>query len=403
VGVSFFIARRYLVSRKSTNVINVISGISAFGILFCTAALIVLLSAFNGLESWVVRIYNSFDPDLKVIPVNERFFKADSVRLRQIRDMDGVKELVEVLEENGLVSFQEAQYICTIRGVSKGFLNTTGLDSQMTAGRFRLERGGQPAALLGAGIAYALSANLNSINHPLDLYVPRPNMVSSLNPAEAFHHAQIFPAGFFEIQPEYDSKYLIVPIDFARELFLRENVLSHLELVLHPDANKEKIRIELADILGTNFAIKDRFEQHEVLYKIINSEKWAVFLIGLFILLVAAFNITGTLTMLIVDKTRDIGTLRCLGLSWRKIRRIFFLEGVLVSLAGLFGGILLGTLLVWLQQETGFVMINQQDAYPVEFQWNDYLMIILTVAGIGALAAWFPSSGVYRRYSLRES
>ncbi len=403
MGLIIYIARRYLFSRKSTHVINIISGISVFGILFCTAALIILLSAFNGLENWVIRLYNSVDPELKVLPVNEKFFRADQAKIERIKKLTGVNEVIEVIEENGLITYREAQFICTIKGVGEGFSRTAGLSDKMIAGRFSLERGNQPAALAGSGVAYALSANLNDINNPFELYVPRPGAGFTMNPSEAFHSAQIFPAGFFEVQPEYDSKYLIVPIDFARDLFLRNNLLSHLEIRLDADADIASLREEIHGILGVSFVIKDRFEQHEVLYKIINAEKWAVFLIGMFIVLIAAFNITGTLTMLIVDKSRDVGTLRSLGLTWSRIRKIFFTEGLLVSLSGLAGGILLGSLLVWLQQITGMIKINDYDAYPVDFQWGDYALVSITVIAIGALASWFPSSVVFRRYALRKA
>jgi lipoprotein-releasing system permease protein len=402
VGVPFYIARRYLISRKSTNVINIISGISVFGILFCTAALIVLLSAFNGLESWVIRLYNTFDPALKVSLVHGKFFEEDQSKIGQLREIKGVKQIVETVEENGLITYRDAQYICTIKGVDARFTQTTELGQKMSAGIFLLEQGGQSFALVGSGVAYALSVSLSDIHRPLELHVPRPGIVRSLNPAEAFHSAQIFPSGIFEVQPEYDSKYLIVPLEFARTLFLRDKQLSALEITLEEGADLDKVREDATRILGKKFLVRDRFQQHEVLYKIINSEKWAVFLIGIFILLIAAFNITGSLTMLIVDKTRDIKTLRSLGLPSRRIRKIFFLEGLLISLIGMAGGLLLGAALVWIQQQSGYVMINLYDAYPVQFQLNDFILVGFTVAGIGAVASWFPSAGIFRKQSARE-
>lgn len=402
MGVVSYIARRYLISRKSTNVINLISGISVFGILFCTAALIILLSAFNGLESWVVRLYNTFDPDLKVLPVQSKFFEEDSAIVAKLRSLPGVAEVVLVIEENGLVKYHDAQAICAIKGLSDEFNQNTTLKPQLISGSFGISAGSRPIAMIGSGLAYSLSLSLGNINQMLDLYVPRPGISNTLNPAEAFHSASILPTGVFEVQPDYDAKYLLVPINFARELFSREHQLSAIEIKLKQGEDLELVRRQVLALMGNSFVLKDRFEQHEVLYKIINSEKWAVFLIGIFILLIAAFNITGTLTMLIVDKTRDIGTLRSLGLSWLRIRRIFFAEGLLVSLSGLVGGIILGSFIVWIQQMTGLVMINQYDAYPVEFQLADFLLVIVTVSSIGALASWFPSAGVLRRYNLRE-
>lgn len=388
---SFYIAWRYLFSRKSTNVINVISGISVFGILFCTAALVILLSAFNGLESWVVRMYDAFDPDLKIEHISDHFFDETAFPVDRLREIKGVRQVMRVIEENGLLTYRDAQYICTIKGVSDEFLGMSGIDSMIIDGTFRLYNATNPSALVGHGVAWYLSLGLRDIEHPVDIYVPRPDASFTLNPAEAFHSAAVFPSGIFEIQPEFDTKYIIVPIAFAKDLFLRPESLSAVELQLDKKINVNDIKEEILRVAGPGFRVENRFEQHAVLYKIINSEKWGVFLIGTFILLIAVFNLTGSLTMLMVDKSKDIFTLQSLGAGAAGIRNIFFVEGLLITLIGLAAGLVTGLVVVAFQQAFGLVLINETEAYPMLVKQNDLLSICLTVLLIGAAAAWFPA------------
>lgn len=397
---SFFIAGRYLISKKSTNVINLISGISAFGVMFCSAALVILLSAFNGLENWVIELYNTFDPDLRIEHKHNRFFRESDVPLRKISSMEGVGKVIPVIEENGLVKYNDAQFICTLKGVGDGFENTTKVKNRMVGGRFSLNSGGQPSAILGSGIAYSLSLTPGNPEKFLELYVPRPNAEMSINPSEAFHNELIFPSGVFQIQPEFDNKYVLIPLAFARDLFMREEGLSSLEITIKPGVNPDKLKSTLAILVGPDFLIKNRFEQHAVLYKIINSEKWAVFLIGLFILLIAIFNITGSLTMLIVDKTADIKTLQTLGASWKTIRSIFFIEGLLISITGLFAGLILGICTVIFQRKYNLVMISETDPYPVDIHLTDILLISLTVITIATLATRIPASKILKKQRL---
>jgi len=397
-----FIALRYLFSKKSTHVINIISGISVTGILVGTCALVILLSAFNGLESWVVNLYNSFDPDIRVEAKSRKFFQETELPRTKILEISGVERVMQVIEENGLLTHRDAQYVCTIKGVSDELVKMSGLDTMMVEGDFRLNRGQIPMAVVGSGIAYALSLSLNDLESPLDIYVPKANASFSLNPAEAFHSSSIRSAGIFEVQPEFDLKYIIVPIGFARELFHRETELSSYEIQLKPDADLDQVMKSLKALTGEGFAIKNRFQQHELLYKIINAEKWGVFLILAFILLIAIFNVTGSLTMLIVDKSRDIRTLQSLGASWSVIRLIFFLEGMMISFLGMSIGIVTGLVVVYLQSKFNLVLINGEDAYPVLVKGADILYISLTVLAIGALASWLPASRTLTKRRLSQ-
>ena len=393
MNFSFFIARRYLFSKKSTNVINVISGISVTGVLVGTAALVILLSAFNGLESWVVKLYNSFDPDIKIERVDHKRFTTNEFPFEKLKKLQNVAYVLPVLEENGMLTYKEAQFICTIKGVSPQFVRMSGIDSMLSSGNFSLNLDNKPAALLGRGIAYALSFNLKNMNTTVDLYVPQPDADFSTNPAEAFKTSSILINGIFEIQPEFDTKYIIVPLDFAQELFnLPENINS-VELQFSPNTkNTDALQQDIQQILGANYVVKNRFEQHALLYKIINSEKWAVYLILSFILLIAIFNITGSLTMLIVDKSADIATLKALGAPVKTIKQIFFLEGLLISALGLVIGLIAGVLIVQAQDTFQFVLINNVDPYPVVIKSMDLFYISATVLAIGAFAAWFPAN-----------
>ena len=393
MNFSFFIARRYLFSKKSTNVINVISGISVIGVLVGTAALVILLSAFNGLESWVVKLYNSFDPDIKIERVDHKRFTAQEFPFDKLKSLQDVAYVLPVLEENGMLTYNEAQFICTIKGVAPQFVRMSGIDSMLSSGNFSLNNNNQPAALLGRGIAYALSFNLKNMNTKVDLYLPQPNADFSTNPAEAFKTGSININGIFEIQPEFDTKYIIVPIDFAQELFNLPGNFNSIELQFKPSTkNKENLQQTIQSIVGNNYVVKNRFQQHELLYKIINSEKWAVYLILSFILFIAIFNITGSLTMLIVDKSSDITTLKALGADTKTIKQIFFLEGLLISTLGLILGLFAGVIIVQAQDTFQFVLINEVDPYPVVLKTMDLIYISATVLAIGAFAAWFPAN-----------
>lgn len=370
------------------------------GVFVGTAALVVLLSAFNGLEGWVIRLYNSFDADIRIESVQGKWMENEQVPIAEIRKIDGVWRVAEVLEENCLLMYDNNQFVCTMKGVSEEFSKMTGIDTMMVAGNFKLEQRGHHQAVVGSGIAYSLSLSLNAIDKPLVLYVPKTKIGETLNPADAFYSEAIFPSGIFEIQPEFDTRYVLVPMAFARNLLHNDNRLTALEIQLKPDANPTRVAQQLKNLLGSKFSVKNRFEQHELLYKIINAEKWAVFLVLCFILLIAVFNVTGSLTMLVVEKSRDIRTLQSMGADQGLIKRIFFTEGMMITGLGMLGGLACGLLVIWLQEKFSMVLINGEDPYPVLVRWQDLLAICATVLAIGALAAWLPASRAVEKRSL---
>jgi lipoprotein-releasing system permease protein len=381
-------------------VINIISGISVLGVTVGTAALVVLLSAFNGLENWVISLYDAFDPDVKIEHRSEKFFSDQLVNTSKLQQIDGVQYVLPVIEENGLLTYGDARFICTVKGVGQSFVQMSGIDSMLVDGEMNLGKDSSSNAILGSGVAYSLSLSLKSMATPLEVYVPRPGASYTLNPAEAFSAGTLRPTGVFQIQPEVDMRYVIVPFAFASDLFDRKGKLSSLEIQIKKGSDQKEVLKQISTVLGPNFIVKDRFEQHELLYKIINAEKWAVYLILTFILIIAVFNITGSLTMLIVDKSKDIRTLESLGADQVMLRKIFFTEGLLITLIGLILGTASGLLIVFLQDQFSLVMISEYDAYPVVLKGMDLLLIAFTVLFIGAFAAWFPANSILKRYKL---
>ncbi len=276
----------------------------------------------------------------------------------------------------------------------------------LVAGEFILKQKKQNFAVVGQGVAYYLSLGLNYID-PIVIYVPRRDANITTNPARAFNRDYIFPSGVFGIQQEFDTKYIIVPLDYARALFDYNNEISAVEVKLNDHAQLEKVENDLKNILGKDFVIKNRHEQHESFYKIMKSEKIFIFIILTFILIIASFNIIGSLTMLIIDKKDDIATFRSLGANMQTIRQIFLTEGWLITIVGAFFGLILGGLICWVQIEFELVRLQGSasfiiDAYPVKLNWLDFIAVFVTISLIGFLAAWYPVRYITKRYVIEE-
>jgi len=402
LNLPFFIARRYLFAKKSRNVINIISGISLVGVTVGTMALIVVLSVFNGFDNLVRSLFNAFDPDIRITLTEGKTFPADDPRLEKIREHPGVLYAADVLEENALLKYGEKQYIATVKGVSDEFLKMSGIDSMIIDGKFILWDRNMPCAVIGQGIGIYLSVGLNFIT-PIQVYVPRRTGNISLNPEQAFNRNYIFPSGIFAIQQDFDSRYIIVPIEFIRNLLEYENEITSLELKLNPAFSETAVQNELAALAGEKYKVQNRFQQQELLYRIMRSEKWAIFMILAFILLVASFNIIGSLTMLILDKKKDIAILQSLGTEMSRIRKIFFIEGWLISAGGATVGLILGGIICWIQQTFGLIRLKGSgsfvvDTYPVDMLWTDFVFVFFTVLLIGFFAAWYPVRYITRRY-----
>ncbi|MBO4615458.1 MAG: ABC transporter permease [Bacteroidales bacterium] len=402
----FYIASRYLVSKKSRNAINIISIISIAGVAVGTAALIIVLSVFNGFEDLLTRLNNSFDPDIKVLPASGKTFVPDASFESALNDCDLVSTISYTLEENALLQYNDKQVIATVKGVDDNFFRITGLDSMVVRGDALLYNGKASCAIMGAGVAYSMGVICDYIE-PLAVSVPSRTAEIKGNFSDAasdlLNSISLYPAGIFAIQQEYDARYVVMPIDEVRRLLEFDREVGAAEIKLKAGAESDEAVKQLSAKLGDKFKILDRNMQHEYSYKIMQSEKWAIFMILIFILLIASFNIIASITMLIIDKRNDISILRSMGADDSDIRRIFFIEGLGISLVGAVVGLFVGGLICWLQMTYGFVKLGGGsgsfiiDAYPVAIHVVDVLWSFAAVMLIGLFAAWMPVRFVTRK------
>lgn len=374
------------------------------GVAVGTMALVIVLSVFNGFESLIKSLFNTFDPDLKITLAEGKTFSPDQIPENEIMNNPDVIRFTEVLEETALLKYQNRQALVTVKGVGKDFEMTSGLDSMIIYGNMFLQNEEADFMVLGYGVANVLSTNINDYVNPIMVYAPKRSGFIGALPEQAFTFKTIFPSGIFSIQQDFDNQYVIVPIRFARDLFGYENEVSAIEIGLKPEAKIEIIKNEIKAIVGDDFIVKDRYEQQELLYKIMKSEKLAIFLILGFILFIATFNIIGTLSMLILDKKKDIAVLHSLGASDKLIRRIFFAEGMLISFSGAVFGMILGTLICLIQIVFKVIPLHAGggsfiiDAYPVKLQLIDFVYVFLLVIGIGVPTVWYPVRQIKKKY-----
>jgi len=402
----FFVARRYLFAKKSQNTINLISAISVVGVAVGTMALIVVLSVFNGFDSLVQSLFNAFNPDLKITIKEGKRFSSDLPSVKRLKEIKGILYSTDVVEENALLRYDDKQYIATIKGVSSDFVKMSGIDSMIIDGAFVLNESNNEYAVVGQGIAIKLAIGLNFIN-PIIVYVPRRLTTTTLSPDQAFNRRYIFPSGIFAIQQDFDSKYMIVPLEFARSLVDYTNEVSAIEIKVDPAFQVESIQQEARNIMGPDFDVKNRYEQEELLFKIMKTEKWAIFFILSFILIVASFNIIGSLTMLIIEKKKDISILQSMGTDLVRIRKIFLYEGWMITIIGAIAGLILGIIICWAQQAFEIIKLGGSgsfviDAYPVQMVLTDFLLVFLTVLAIGYFAAWYPVRYITRKFLVQN-
>jgi len=395
ISFPFYIAKRYLFSKKSHNAINVISGISAAGVCVGTMALVCVLSVFNGFETLIADMFSAFDPDLKITLTQGKTFDVNSPELGEIRKMKSVASFTEVVEENALLRFKNKQMPATIKGVSDNFKDMTRIDSIMYDGEFILFDGAFERAVPGVGVASILGLGSHFID-PLYIYAPkRTSKINLLRPENSFNQVGTYVSGIFAVQQlQYDDHYVLVSINMARDVFeYGKTTVSSVELKLAGNVDPEQVENQIQKRLGDRFQVKNRYEQQESFFKIMKIEKWITYLILCFILLIASFNIIGSLSMLIIEKKNNIATLRSLGANNQLIKRIFLFEGWMISLVGALSGIGLGALLCLLQEHFGFLKLGSGyvvEAYPVVTNWVDMLLVLFTVTSMGFLAAYYP-------------
>lgn len=395
-----FIASRYLVSRKKRHLINIISGISVLGVMIGTFALIVILSVFNGFDELVQSLFSAFDPELKVVPASGKRFSADSATIHIIKTADGVKAYSRTIEENVLLQYNDKTHPAKLKAVDNNYWDVTGVDSMIIDRAIENPRE-DVFCVVGQGLAYQLGINLNIIRG-LVFYAPRRDAGKNIQAHNAFRKDYLIPTEVFSIRQELDAKYVIVPLSFAQKLYQIDNEVSSIEIKMTEGYDMNVVKHRLQANLGDDFIVKNRYELHEFFYKVMQSEKWAIFLILSFILVIASFNIIGSLTMLIIDKKNDVKILESMGANHQLINRIFISEGIMITAVGAVSGLFLGFVTAWLQQTYGLIKIDTSgtliiDAYPVQMKMVDFIWVIAVVGLIGVFASYFPVKYLTRR------
>lgn len=396
-----FVARRYLFAKKSSNAINIISAISVAGVTVGTMAFVVVLSVFNGFDILVKSLFNSFDPDLKIALVEGKSFIPDDEKLKQLEATPGVIAYTKVVEENAIVAYREKQLPATIKGVDENYLKVSGIDTMIVEGEFVLQEKGVDYMVMGQGISFNLSANLGAVL-PLTIYMPVKIEGYNVNVQDAINSYRVYPKGIFSIEVEYDLKYIIVPYRLAAKLLNDSLSVSSIEVKVKKGM-VSRTKVALREIFGKDFSVKDRFQQNEMFYRVMKYEKWIIFFILGFILMIASFNIIGSLSMLIIEKKKDIATFQSMGADKTFIRRVFLTEGLMISMTGGIVGTLLGILLCWIQMRFGIIKLSGSgsfiiDAYPVAMKLSDIVFAFLTVIALGFFAAWYPVRLMIAKY-----
>ena len=406
MNLPFYIARRYLFSKKKHNAINIISGISVCGVALATLALVCTLSVFNGFQDMVAGFFTAFDPELKITIREGKVFEPQGAAFQEVRSLPEIGVWTETLEENAMVQYKDRQAMAIIKGVEDNFEELTSIDSLLYgAGEFILHGSIVDYGVLGVELISELGTGLQFVD-PLQVYAPKRNVrVNMANPSASFNRDYLFSPGvvFVVNQQKYDARYILTSLSFARNLFNYDTEVSAVELKLKPGADVTAVQRKIARILGDEFVVLDRYEQQADVFRIMEIEKFISYLFLTFILAIACFNVIGSLSMLILDKREDVETLRNLGADDRLIARIFLFEGRLISLFGALSGIVLGLLLCYIQQRFGIISLGGGngsfivDAYPVSVHVTDVVLIFITVITVGFLSVWYPVHYLTRR------
>lgn len=399
MNLPFYIAKRYLFSKKSTQAINIISLISIIGVCVGSAALFIILSVFNGFEDLNLKYYKQLNPDLKIQLANESDFNYADVQ-KFLTDYNAKASVVRVYENHAMLKYLQTPYYSKIKGVSEEFLKQKNLKESLSAGEFKFEDEYTEYMVMGMGIAYQLGIDVTQNIQSVSVFAPKPEKkINMLDPSAALNRVELYPAGMFSVKQDMDQNTCFVSLAKAEELFQTNGNINAIEFYLNDEQEMNTIKSELTKVLPSKFIVKDRFELNEMLYKVLNTERWGVYLILTFILTVAISNIIGAITMLIIDKKKDIAILHTLGLSNEQIRKVYLIQGLLISLIGVIIGLLLGSIFVFLQEKYGIIKISGSEdfliqAYPIKLIYTDYILVFITVIGISFIASLFSSKQI---------
>ncbi|MCB0558783.1 MAG: ABC transporter permease [Lewinellaceae bacterium] len=396
MNLSLRIARRYLFAKKSTNAINIITGIAVFGIAVGSAALVLVLSVFNGFEDLITTMYSNFNPDIKVTPARGKTFEADTVMLEKLMALEGVAQISRTLEEVAFFEYKDNQDFGTLKGVDENFSKVVGIDTTVREGRYSFEENGRQLAILGLGMRNKLGANVGDRFTELAVYMPKREQSSGLfgQQVQPFRRRYIYPGGTFVIQQEFDNQYVLAPLEFARELSGTEREVSALEIRMAPGAEASQVIASVQAVMGADFDVKGRYEQESSFLRLMQVEKWLSYAIASLMMLLVAFNIVGALWMVVLEKQKDIAILKSMGALDTSVRNIFLNEGLLLSLLGIGMGFILAIVLYMLQKTVGIVSVPGNfvvDAYPISMRLIDFIIVAVTVTSIGVLASVPPA------------
>ncbi len=391
-----FVAYRYFFSKKKKNFINVIAIISMAVVAIATAALILALSVYNGMEGLLRSIYGTFDAELAILPAEGKSFELEDDLMQQIEAIEGVAAITEVIEDNALLKYNQSQKLVRIKGVSNSFIETSPLGQYLINGEFALYQDSIPYAIIGNGIKYDMAINMQDDYFPLQFFYPKNVKPGGLDPSKYFSRSSIMPGGVFRLEQHYDNEYVFVPLEFARDLLAYGNRRTSLEITTQPEYSVDDVQQKLKQALGDTFHVYNSDQQHADLYKILKVEKLLVFLIFSLIIGIASINIFFSLSMLVIEKRRDIAVLLAMGAPARKIRKIFLSEGAIIAFSGAGIGLTLGLAIAWLQQTFGLVSMGGGEtmvlqSYPIEVQVTDFIYTALCIIFITFLASIHPA------------
>ena len=393
MNLSYNIARRYLFSKKSTNAINVITGISVFGLSVGTAVMILLLSVFNGLEDLLTSFFNTYNPDVKVLPVQGKTFTPDTLQIAALEKVDGVLMISKTLEEVAIFEYDTKQRFGIIKGVDENFNKVNTIDTIIREGIYSFNYQGRDMTVIGGGIARNLSINIDDFLTPITIYMAKRKKVSPTQ--KPFKKVSIYPSGVFVAhQEDLDNQYIFTSLEFAEKLLDQKNKVSSLEIKLKPDANISNTIAAMQTIMGDKYKFLDRYEQDETYFSVLKMEKWLGYALLSFAIILVAFNMVGALWVVVLDKKQDIAILKSMGAESKQIRNIFLINGLLMSALGLVIGIVLALTLYYIHQTWGIVMMPPGsiiDIYPASIRFPDFIITAITVLVIGFLAAWNPA------------
>ncbi len=377
--------------------------ISVIGVMLTTASLIIVLSVFNGFEKLVISLFNSFNPELLVEPVQGKTFRLDAFPTEKLNPIDGVDKISYVLEESALLKYKGQQALVKLRGVDSSFVNMTRFDTLMVQGHFVLNEFKTNYLVLGYGVAYRLQSRLGDLSNSIQVFLPDKSTDAGARIDDSFRSTYLYPSGFFSVRQDYDENYAFISLDYLQQIVGLEQVISSVEISLKPKNDVGQVQREVQKAVGAEYKVKNRFEQQSVLLQVMQSEKLMVYIILGFILLIATFNIIGSISMLIVDKKPDIKTLKALGASKKLILNIFAIEGMMISLAGGLTGLVLGGFISWLQQEFGLISLGEGgtgfvvNSYPVSIMFSDFIQVLLMVLLMSAISVIYPLRQLARR------